>query len=436
MHDNIEFLLAALDAEEERLRAMEPRTAKGAKNAVTAGSTVVVVQQQRGGAFSRLVILLLLLALIGVGVSQVFTPAEVVSATFAKVGRPIPARLASLVGIPVGGACVDVVDSIAAGLNPNATFDDGSAKYTRLGKNMLIYNGARFHSTGSSAWADQPKGEHGGADVQGKEGTPVVLLVDAQMKDSGRYYDVGRFGDYRRFEANGYSHYLGHMEDAINAPKDEWLPAGTVIGVMTGGPVGVAWGPHVHWQIERVGAVDGIGDIDPEEWWAEHCSSFDQPRNDDYGRYESVVWEECSKFGVPRNIASAIYRSEGSRGDPKVGPNYAGAVGLMQVKQEYAPSWAAQLGMTSYDLKDPHDNAKIGCYVLSKHLEAYPENHAWAYASYNWGPTAVSGFLSRHPEARNMKWSQVLASYGGQIPLETQGYVRSVLAKSGEEDHL
>jgi murein DD-endopeptidase MepM/ murein hydrolase activator NlpD len=140
---------------------------------------------------------------------------------------------------------------------------------------------------------------------------------------------------------------------------------------------------------------------------------------------EAIVFAAADEFGVPRDLARATMGQE-SGGNPSA-TSYVGAAGLLQVMPATAAGIAAELGMASYDLYDPQTNARFGMYYLAGKLARYGSVD-WALAAYNWGPGAVDGFLSRHPEAQSMAWADVVAAWGGEIPAETQGYVRSITA--------
>jgi murein DD-endopeptidase MepM/ murein hydrolase activator NlpD len=334
---------------------------------------------------------------------------------FALGTRSVP----GIAGVSTG-VCADVADSLAAGWKP----EDG----VLFGRTMIVPHGSRFASTGSSAWGGNPGGRHTGSDVIGRAVTPVYLPVAATLVAKGNYTDVGRFGEFRRFESGGVSFYFGHLQNAIEVPEGSRFPAGIQIGEMTGGPAGYSWGPHTHWQIERAGAVDGFGDIDPEEWWSSNCSSKAGAALSPSGDMEALVFRWADEYGVPRNLVRAVMTQE-SGGNPD-SVSYVGAVGLMQVMPATAVGIARDLGIQSYDLSDPETNARFGVYYLSAKLERY--GLVWGLAAYNWGPGSVDMFLSRHPEAANMSWDEITSQYGGEIPAETQGYVRNILAMAGE----
>lgn len=143
------------------------------------------------------------------------------------------------------------------------------------------------------------------------------------------------------------------------------------------------------------------------------------------GEMEAIAFAAADQFGIERALARALMTQE-SGGDPNARSS-VGATGLMQVMPATATGIAADLGVASYDLTDPTTNATFGMYYLREKLDRYG-SVAWALAAYNWGPGAVDGFLSRHPEAQGMAWGDVVGAWGGEIPGETQGYVTTIAA--------
>lgn len=118
-------------------------------------------------------------------------------------------------------------------------------------------------------------------------------------------------------------------------------------------------------------------------------------------------------------LVTALIRQE-SRFEPDI-KSSVGAVGLMQVMPETAAFIANNVKIKEYKLSDPETNIKFGTWYLDHtHLE-YNNNSMLAVASYNAGPGAVSGWLSKAK-------SQDPDEFVEAIPYsETKGYVKSVL---------
>jgi hypothetical protein len=185
-----------------------------------------------------------------------------------------------------------------------------------------------------------------------------------------------------------------------------------ILATLTGALLGLAWLLATHQPSAPVLAVPSVPVAAPV-----------QAAND----MEAIVFAAADEFGVPRDLARATMGQE-SGGNPSA-TSYVGAAGLLQVMPATAAGIAAELGMASYDLYDPTTNARFGMYYLAGKLARYGSVE-WALAAYNWGPSAVDGFLSRHPEAQSMAWADVVAAWGGEIPAETQSYVSSIVAAS------
>lgn len=94
-----------------------------------------------------------------------------------------------------------------------------------------------------------------------------------------------------------------------------------------------------------------------------------------------------------------------------------GAIGIAQVMPKTAKE-AAKLAGLPYSEKryrtDPAYNAAIGEAYLNKQLQDFGGDEALALMAYNWGPTAVKGWLKRGARIN-------------EVPLETRKYVASIL---------
>ena len=118
-------------------------------------------------------------------------------------------------------------------------------------------------------------------------------------------------------------------------------------------------------------------------------------------------------------LVTALIRQE-SRFEPDI-KSSVGAVGLMQVMPETGAFIASSIKVKEFKLADPETNIKFGTWYLDHtHLE-YNNNSMLAVASYNAGPGAVSGWLSK---AKTQDPDEFVEA----IPYsETKGYVKSVL---------
>jgi soluble lytic murein transglycosylase len=163
----------------------------------------------------------------------------------------------------------------------------------------------------------------------------------------------------------------------------------------------------------------------------------DREKAEDKAQYEqlrkqSAYWQALYPFPFMDQIESwsqqrqlnpmlvtALIRQE-SRFEPDI-KSSVGAVGLMQVMPETGAYIANNIKVKEYKLNDPETNIKFGTWYLDyTHLE-YSNNSMLAVASYNAGPGAVSGWLSKAK-------SQDPDEFVEAIPYpETRGYVKSVL---------
>jgi len=118
-------------------------------------------------------------------------------------------------------------------------------------------------------------------------------------------------------------------------------------------------------------------------------------------------------------LVTALIRQE-SRFQPDI-KSSVGAVGLMQVMPETATYIANNIKVKEFKLADPETNIKFGTWYLDyTHLQ-YNNNSMLAVASYNAGPGAVAGWLSK---AKTQDPDEFVEA----IPYsETRGYVKSVL---------
>lgn len=121
----------------------------------------------------------------------------------------------------------------------------------------IINPTARFHSTGSPAWANQFKGtamegQHGGTDYTGAMGQAVYTPLPGKVIKVGHYSDAGRYGDYVMIATdNGLEYYSGHLQN-VKVKEGDSLACGQPIGEMN------AYN-HTHIQIRKDGNL-----IDPE----------------------------------------------------------------------------------------------------------------------------------------------------------------------------
>jgi len=99
-----------------------------------------------------------------------------------------------------------------------------------------------------------------------------------------------------------------------------------------------------------------------------------------------------------------------------------GATGLMQVMPDTGAWVAKKIKLKEYKLDDPNDNIKLGTWYLDYTHREYNDNSMLAVASYNAGPGAVAGWVTKKGLGDPDLFVET-------IPYEeTRGYVKSVFA--------
>jgi len=117
-----------------------------------------------------------------------------------------------------------------------------------------------------------------------------------------------------------------------------------------------------------------------------------------------------------QSMIPKIIQAESSGNPNAVSPK--GAQGLMQVMPATAKEVAGKLGMESYDLKNPEDNAKIGTEYYKQMMQKYGDP-ALALAAYNAGPGTVD-------KALKATGGSSFADIAHALPEETQNYVAKI----------
>jgi len=120
------------------------------------------------------------------------------------------------------------------------------------------------------------------------------------------------------------------------------------------------------------------------------------------GKWESLISEICGRYGVDKDLVTAVIARESAGNPHAISPK--GAKGLMQLMD----GTARDMGVASSF--SPIENITGGVKYLKNMLESFNGDERLALASYNAGPGAVK-------------------KYNGVPPYrETQEYVRAVLA--------
>ncbi len=98
------------------------------------------------------------------------------------------------------------------------------------------------------------KRRHQGCDLPLQTGTPVYAAFDGRVRLAKYFRGYGNLVVIRH--ENGLETFYGHLSK-INVIEDEWISAGTVIGL--GGSTGRSTGPHLHFETRYKGYA-----FDPE----------------------------------------------------------------------------------------------------------------------------------------------------------------------------
>ncbi len=154
----------------------------------------------------------------------------------------------------------------------------------------------------------------------------------------------------------------------------------------------------------------------------EAYKSLKQDKSYWYALYPFPFLEEIESWSQERQLnpllVTALIRQE-SRFMPGI-VSSAGAKGLMQVMPDTGTWIAEKIKLKEFDLADPEDNIKLGTWYLDYTHAEYAGNSMLAIASYNAGPSAVGGWVTKKGIGDPDRFVET-------IPYdETRGYVKSV----------
>lgn len=99
--------------------------------------------------------------------------------------------------------------------------------------------------------------EHGGIDIAGAVGTPIITPMTGVVEASG--WNDGGYGNWVIVKSGSTEMIFGHMYQTPPVRAGQQIQAGTVVGGI--GSTGRSTGPHLHWTI----TVDGKK-VDPALW--------------------------------------------------------------------------------------------------------------------------------------------------------------------------
>lgn len=117
-------------------------------------------------------------------------------------------------------------------------------------------------------------------------------------------------------------------------------------------------------------------------------------------KYKEEITYYADYYGHDRALIFAVVKTESGFDDKVV--SKAGAVGLMQIKEQTAEYIAKKLGAERYDLTNATDNINFGCFYL-KYLLLRFENIDTALIAYNAGEGNVSAWLSNPKYSEDKK---------------------------------
>lgn len=99
--------------------------------------------------------------------------------------------------------------------------------------------------------------EHGGIDIAGPVGTPIITPISGVVAVSG--WDDGGYGNWVVVKSGSTEMIFGHMYQTPPVSVGQQIQAGTVVGGI--GSTGRSTGPHLHWTITENGVK-----VDPAIW--------------------------------------------------------------------------------------------------------------------------------------------------------------------------
>jgi soluble lytic murein transglycosylase-like protein len=127
--------------------------------------------------------------------------------------------------------------------------------------------------------------------------------------------------------------------------------------------------------------------------------------------YDQLINASSARYGVDAQLIRSVIQTESGYNSDAI--SKSGAKGLMQLMD----ATAASLGVSnSYD---PEQNINGGTKFLGYLLHKYEGNEQVALAAYNAGPGRIDRLGIRND-------SQLQERYG-ELPLETQNYVRKIM---------
>ena len=127
----------------------------------------------------------------------------------------------------------------------------------------------------------------------------------------------------------------------------------------------------------------------------------------------------------PELIEAQIHQESRGKADA-VSPK--GATGLMQIMPATAKEIAKELGVESYDLKDPETSRQFGEYYLNKMINMFDGDFKLGLAAYNAGPGAVQKWIDKY---NTYDWDEISVNLKREGKYkETRDYVPLILNRA------
>lgn len=140
---------------------------------------------------------------------------------------------------------------------------------------------------------------------------------------------------------------------------------------------------------------------------------------------ENYIAEQALTYNLSPELVEAVIMKESSYRE-KVKNIDGTCVGLMQVNESDTAPWIAEeLGMESYDLTNPYDNIRMGCFYMA-YLRDYwteqgfPDEEVFSLMllSYNRGIGGCKKYISSHENWMENEYVRKVLEY--KIQYETE----------------
>lgn len=233
--------------------------------------------------------------------------------------------------------------------------------------------------TSNFGWRTHPitgkQSYHTGVDISSRTcyNKPVIATADGKVINVVNKYaegDGNGYGNYVYIEhdSKGTRSRYAHLLKAV-VTKNSTVKQGQVIGYCDN--TGSSTGNHLHFEIILSGSV-----VDPLKYVAPDNTIN---TNSETGKYYNVklshdiqdyLFAQCNSRGIPTALMIALIDQESGFNPNSIGKNSNGTQdeGLCQLNNAYSGTWAKELGITNFNVFDPKQNIRIGCYVFGSYI--------------------------------------------------------------------